>query len=265
VRSLVRWHSARSAAPVGPFVAFAAAFAIAGAWLPVPGIEASSPSTTSRSAALTTAWIQPATTLVTASSDVAPVPGEMSGAGLPAWPLAAAEIDQPDVNGPVEDVPTFYPLNVRLAGEITSPSPVLSIPERGAEAASTAELPRHRVSWRVAPIVTWYGPGFYGHGTACGLKYTRVIIGVAHRTLPCGTLVEFQWHGMTAVAPVIDRGPYASKAYVFDWSAAMACHVFRPHGVSNSCYTRHDVKWRVVGKVKLGRWMAQHSSHHKHH
>jgi hypothetical protein len=103
-------------------------------------------------------------------------------------------------------------------------------------------------TWNVAPIVTWYGPGFYGNRTACGQRYTRTIIGVAHRTLPCGTLIQFRWHGMTAVAPVIDRGPYASSAYVFDWSAALACRVFKPEGVSNSCYTRHDVQWRIVGR-----------------
>ncbi len=84
--------------------------------------------------------------------------------------------------------------------------------------------------WRNAPIVTWYGPGFYGNRTACGVTYTRTIVGVAHKTLPCGTLVRFQWHGMTAVAPVIDRGPYASAAYVFDFSAALSCNVFRPEG-----------------------------------
>jgi hypothetical protein len=102
--------------------------------------------------------------------------------------------------------------------------------------------------WNVAPIVTWYGPGFYGNRTACGERYTTTIIGVAHRTLPCGTLIQFRWHGITAVAPVIDRGPYASSAYVFDWSAALACHVFKPRGVSNSCFTRHDVQWRIVGR-----------------
>jgi hypothetical protein len=105
-------------------------------------------------------------------------------------------------------------------------------------------------TWNVAPIVTWYGPGFYGNRTACGQRYTRTIIGVAHRTLPCGTLIEFRWHGMTAVAPVIDRGPYASSAYVFDFSAALACRVFKPKGVSNSCYTRHGVQWRIVGRRK---------------
>jgi Lytic transglycolase len=108
--------------------------------------------------------------------------------------------------------------------------------------------PAPRGGWNVAPIVTWYGPGFYGHHTACGQRYTIRIIGVAHRTLPCGTLIQFQWNGMTAVAPVIDRGPYASAAYVFDWSAALACRVFKPKGVSNGCFTRHDVRWRIVGR-----------------
>jgi len=112
--------------------------------------------------------------------------------------------------------------------------------------------------WRIAPIVTWYGPGFYGNRTACGVPYTRTIVGVAHRTLPCGTLVRFQWHGMTTVAPVIDRGPYASAAYVFDFSAALSCNVLRPRGISNSCFTRHDVKYRVVGRVNLRQYLAAH-------
>ncbi len=112
--------------------------------------------------------------------------------------------------------------------------------------------------WHNAPIVTWYGPGFYGNRTACGVPYTRTIVGVAHRTLPCGTLVRFRWHGITAVAPVIDRGPYASSAYVFDFSAALACEVFRPKGIQNACFTRHDVRWQVVGRVDLKRYLATH-------
>ncbi len=110
--------------------------------------------------------------------------------------------------------------------------------------------------WHNAPIVTWYGPGFYGNRTACGVPYTRTIVGVAHRTLPCGTLVRFKWHGITAVAPVIDRGPYASSAYVFDFSAALACRVFKPKGIQNACFTRHDVRWQVVGRVDLKRYLA---------
>jgi len=55
---------------------------------------------------------------------------------------------------------------------------------------------------------TWYGPGLYGNGTACGGTLRPGTVGVAHRTLPCGTTVKFSYHGHTLVTKVIDRGPY---------------------------------------------------------
>jgi rare lipoprotein A (peptidoglycan hydrolase) len=55
---------------------------------------------------------------------------------------------------------------------------------------------------------TWYGPGLYGNGTACGQTLRPGTIGVAHRTLPCGTTVKFNYHGHSLVTKVIDRGPY---------------------------------------------------------
>ncbi len=57
-------------------------------------------------------------------------------------------------------------------------------------------------------IASWYGPGFYGNRTACGQIYTREIIGVAHRTLRCGTMLVLEYRGRTMTVPVIDRGPY---------------------------------------------------------
>jgi hypothetical protein len=55
---------------------------------------------------------------------------------------------------------------------------------------------------------TWYGPGLYGNGTACGQTLRPGTIGVAHRTLPCGTTVKINYHGHSLVTQVIDRGPY---------------------------------------------------------
>jgi rare lipoprotein A len=55
---------------------------------------------------------------------------------------------------------------------------------------------------------TWYGPGFYGHKTACGQVLRPTTIGVAHRSLPCGTTVKFAYHGHYLITKVIDRGPY---------------------------------------------------------
>jgi rare lipoprotein A (peptidoglycan hydrolase) len=56
---------------------------------------------------------------------------------------------------------------------------------------------------------TWYGPGFYGKQTACGQTLRPGTLGVAHRSLPCGTVVKFVFGGHQVVTRVIDRGPYA--------------------------------------------------------
>jgi hypothetical protein len=61
-----------------------------------------------------------------------------------------------------------------------------------------------------ASEASYYGPGFYGGRTACGQTLESDTIGVAHKTLPCGTKVRFYYHGHTVTAPVIDRGPYVS-------------------------------------------------------
>ena len=57
---------------------------------------------------------------------------------------------------------------------------------------------------------SWYGAPFFGGRTACGQKYTRTIIGVAHKTLPCGTRVLIGYRGRFLLTKVIDRGPYVA-------------------------------------------------------
>ena len=74
-----------------------------------------------------------------------------------------------------------------------------------ARAASAVE----RVTVYRQVTSTWYGPGFYGNRTACGQRLTTTTLGVAHRTLPCGTKVALRANGRSIVVPVIDRGPYA--------------------------------------------------------
>jgi rare lipoprotein A len=61
-------------------------------------------------------------------------------------------------------------------------------------------------------VATIYGPGFWGNRTACGETLHRNTLGVAHRTLPCGTRVSIYYGGRTIEVPVIDRGPYANGA-----------------------------------------------------
>jgi rare lipoprotein A (peptidoglycan hydrolase) len=62
---------------------------------------------------------------------------------------------------------------------------------------------------------TWYGPGLYGNQTACGHTLQPATIGVAHRSLPCGTAVKFAYRGRLLVTRVIDRGPY-TRGNAFD-------------------------------------------------
>lgn len=61
-------------------------------------------------------------------------------------------------------------------------------------------------------LATWYGPGLWGNRTACGQTLERDTVGVAHRTLPCGSRVVLRYRGRYLRTRVIDRGPYASGA-----------------------------------------------------
>jgi rare lipoprotein A (peptidoglycan hydrolase) len=61
---------------------------------------------------------------------------------------------------------------------------------------------------------TWYGPGLYGNHTACGQVLRPATVGVAHRSLPCGTKVKFAYRGRQLVTTVIDRGPFSGG---HDW------------------------------------------------
>ena len=54
---------------------------------------------------------------------------------------------------------------------------------------------------------SWYGGG----GTlACGGALTSATMGVANKTLPCGTLVTLRYGGRSVRVPVVDRGPYVA-------------------------------------------------------
>lgn len=68
---------------------------------------------------------------------------------------------------------------------------------------------RRLTTYRLAGA-SYYGPGLYGNGVACGGTLMPGTIGVAHKTLPCGTKVKLRYHGRTVTAPVIDRGPYVA-------------------------------------------------------
>jgi hypothetical protein len=68
-------------------------------------------------------------------------------------------------------------------------------------------------------FASYYGPGLYGGGLACGGRLSPGTIGVAHKTLPCGTRVTFKVGNRVVTAPVIDRGPYVGGR---DWDLTTA-------------------------------------------
>jgi len=80
--------------------------------------------------------------------------------------------------------------------------------QRGRAASVTIASPEVAVRVLKPAKATYYGPGLYGNKTACGQELTPGLVGVAHRTLPCGTLVEVAYGGTSIVVPVVDRGPF---------------------------------------------------------
>jgi rare lipoprotein A len=89
--------------------------------------------------------------------------------------------------------------------------------------APSTRAPAGRVRGKVVVYRTaaasWYGPGLYGNRMACGGTLSPGTIGVANKTLPCGTKVTLRYRGRTVTVPVVDRGPYAGGR-VYDLTAA---------------------------------------------
>jgi rare lipoprotein A len=113
-----------------------------------------------------------------------------------------------------------------------------SAPSESAPAGGRAATSPTAGSVRPSGVATWFGPGFYGKKTACGQTLTPSVVGVANRTLPCGTLVKVAYKNRTVTLPVLDRGPYS---HIADWD--LTAGAARALGVSDTV----RIKTRVVG------------------
>jgi rare lipoprotein A (peptidoglycan hydrolase) len=80
---------------------------------------------------------------------------------------------------------------------------------RDRRAKGAASKARKLTSYRLAGA-SWYGTGLWGNGVACGGTLLPGTLGVANKTLPCGTKVRLRYHGREITVPVIDRGPYVA-------------------------------------------------------
>lgn len=101
-----------------------------------------------------------------------------------------------------------------------NPSQAAGAPQTGGGALPDAETAASALTGTASfafPVfrlstATLYGPGFWGHRTACGEVLRRTTLGVANRTLRCGTMVAVYFGGRELSVPVIDRGPFTNHA-----------------------------------------------------
>lgn len=78
-------------------------------------------------------------------------------------------------------------------------------------AGGTGDRGAHRAVGRLNVFrlaeASWYGGG---GSLACGGWLSSSTMGVANKTLPCGTLVTLRYGGRSVRVPVVDRGPYVA-------------------------------------------------------
>jgi rare lipoprotein A len=89
----------------------------------------------------------------------------------------------------------------------------------GTETTAGSESKAAKVTVYRKAEASWYGPGLYGNAVACGGTLTPSTVGVAHKSLPCGTKLTLRYHGKSVQVEVIDRGPYVGNRE-FDLTAA---------------------------------------------
>jgi rare lipoprotein A (peptidoglycan hydrolase) len=159
----------------------------------------------------------------------------------------AVTIELPS-NAPAASIPPTPDTANRSAGWL---GPATALAEAGVTAVVAGERPataqpvvkattEAKNPWRFDGNISWYGPGFYGWHTACGVLLTKTVVGVASRTLPCGTMVTFRnpVNGRVVTAPVIDRGPYV-WGRIWDMSAGLCLSL-------DHCYTG-SIYWHLGG------------------
>jgi peptidoglycan lytic transglycosylase len=98
---------------------------------------------------------------------------------------------------------------------------VRAVLQSGSAATAASASPELAISVHRPAMATWYGPGFYGRKTACGVRMSRTLLGVAHKKLPCGTQVAVLYKGRRITVPVVDRGPFRHGTS-YDLTAATA-------------------------------------------
>jgi hypothetical protein len=114
------------------------------------------------------------------------------------------------------------------ARELSLPNQVAELPRRLVAPQPASEpiavptpAPPDLVRGGPGVVVTasWYGPGFFENRLPCWqwleaqdlpIQFLPDTWGVAHKTLPCGTLLVLSHGANSITVPVVDRGPYVA-------------------------------------------------------
>jgi rare lipoprotein A (peptidoglycan hydrolase) len=122
-----------------------------------------------------------------------------------------------------------YTLRERVTRTGTTPLRVRVAAVPGVVTSETRRVGKLRVyRWSYA---SWYGPGLYGNRTACGQTLSYGMLGVAHKSLPCGAKVTFKKGEREVTVRVIDRGPFvAGREYDLTEATAQKLHFGVGHG-----------------------------------
>jgi rare lipoprotein A (peptidoglycan hydrolase) len=102
------------------------------------------------------------------------------------------------------------------------PTPVPTHAPTAVPTAMPAPTPRPEAYETGVASTYGEGDGFEGNLTACGQVFRTLIVQVAHKSLPCGTVlrIEDANTGRSVIAQVTDRGPYIPGRIVdLSWGA----------------------------------------------
>ncbi|MDR3037371.1 MAG: septal ring lytic transglycosylase RlpA family protein [Coriobacteriales bacterium] len=146
---------------------------------------------------------------------------EERGTGL-AEPVAREAVSAPEA----EPTPTPTPTPTPAPTQTTSNPPA-------ADAAG----------WRTTLATNYatHGDNFLNKPTASGALTTTTSMGVAHKSLPLGTVIEIYCPktGLSCIATVNDRGPYDGRPDTFDFQMGVTSALGENYG----WYT---VQYRIV-------------------
>jgi hypothetical protein len=159
-------------------------------------------------------------------------------AARPSAPVSVAATTDVQLMGSYELPPLPEPIaRSRLVAMLPEPTSAPTLPTPPARVAAVPlEITAVPASASGSVVtVSWYGPGFYENRLPCWpwlasqglpIQFLPDTWGVAHKSLPCGTMVTLTHGANTVTVPVVDRGPYIAGRE-FDLSprvkAALGC------------------------------------------